>query len=100
QKVEHMQKVQQDRVQLENQINSMYSQLLAQGHNPSYLTQIVSQTVKPFGQLIELSPIELEKLLNALQTAGGQGAYQLQQQQQQTNVNPPNFVPGAPAAVR
>lgn|GEM_PF-2918550 len=93
-KVQHMQQVQQDRVRLENQINAMYGQLMAQGHNPQYLSQVISQTVKHFNHLHELSVDELEKLLNALQAVGGQSAYQ-QQVQQNGSVNIP--VPGAPA---
>lgn len=98
QKVTHMQEVQQARVQFENQINAMYGTLMAQGHNPQYLSQVVAQTVKPFNQLGELSPDELEKLLNALHGIGGQGAYQAQQQQPQgAPVGMP--IPGAPALV-
>lgn len=102
-KVQHVQEAQQERVTYENQINAMYGQLMQQGHNPQYLSQVVSQTVKPFNQLTELSPAELDKLLTALQGINQQGAYQAQQQggqQQQSNQAappPPNFVPGAPA---
>ncbi|PVC74975.1 hypothetical protein C2I27_03555 [Priestia megaterium] len=97
-KVEHMMQAQQTRVQLENQVNSMYSSLVQQGHNTQYLGQIISQTVRPFAQLNELAPDELEKLLNALQSAGNQGAYSASQQQAQQNPQAaPNFVPGAPS---
>jgi hypothetical protein len=94
-KVQHMQEVEQNRMVLENQINAMYGQLMSQGHNPQYLSQVASQSVRPFQQLMELSPAELEKLLNALQSVSGQGAYQPQVQ-----AAPPNFVPGAPSPVR
>jgi hypothetical protein len=96
-KVQHMQQVQQERVRLENQINAMYGQLISQGHNPQYLAQVISQTVKQFNHLSELSIDELDKLLNALQAVGGQSAYQQQAQQQSASVNVP--VPGAPAPV-
>ncbi len=96
-KVEQMEEAQKHRVQLENQINSMYGTLMSQGHNSQYLTQVISQTVRPFTQLNELSPDELEKLLNALQAVGGQSAYQQQNQQRPQAVSP-GFVPGAPAA--
>lgn len=99
-KVEHIQEAQQTRVQLENQINAMYGTLMSQGQNPQYLSQIVSQTVKPFNQLNELSPDELQKLLNALQNINGQGAYQSQQQYQQTPPPPSNVPLGAPAPPR
>lgn len=102
-KVEHMQEVQQTRVNLENQINAMYGTLMSQGHNPQYLSQVVSQAVKPFNQLGELSPDELEKLLNALQSINNSGgAYQQQQQApQQQYQQPPQAPPlGAPAPPR
>lgn len=95
-KVTHMQEVRQTRVTLENQINAMYGQLMANGHNPQYLSQVVSQAVKPFQQLTELSPDELEKLLNALQSINGQSAYQ--QQQPAPQGPPPNYAPPAPGA--
>lgn len=98
-KVEHMQEVQQERVTLENSINAMYGTLMAQGHHGQYLHQVVSQAVKPFQQLSELSPDELNKLLNALQSINNQGAYQ-QQQQQPQYTQPPMAPPGAPAPVR
>jgi hypothetical protein len=93
-KVQHVQDALQNRVQLENQVNSLYGQLMAQGHNPQYLSQVVSQSVRPFNQLNELSPDELEKLVNALQSVGGQGAYQAQQQQY--NNQPPSGAPNVP----
>jgi hypothetical protein len=99
QKVTHIQEAQQNRVTLENQINAMYGMLVAQGQNAAYLAQVVSQTVKPFTQLTELSPDELEKLLTALQSINSQGAYQTQQQQAPHQA-PPNFIPGAPAPPR
>jgi hypothetical protein len=103
-KVEHMQEAQQTRVQLENQINHMYGQLMAQGHNSSYLTQVTSQSVtKPFSYLSELSPDDLQKLLSALQSVRGSGgAYQQQQQQAQYQQTPPppGGVLGVPAPVR
>ncbi len=95
-KVEQMQAAQQTRIQLENQINSMYGTLMSQGHNPQYLTQVVNQTVRPFSQLNELSPEELEKLLGALQSINNQSAYQ-QQQQQQYQQKPSGILPGAPS---
>lgn len=97
QKVQHMIDAQQHRVQLENQINAQYGILMQQGHNAQYLSQVVSQTVRPFQQLYELSPDELQKLLDALYAAGNQSAYQQQQQfQQQAPSAPPPLVPGAP----
>ena len=100
-KVQHVQEAQQERVTYENQINAMYGQLMQQGHNPQYLSQVVSQAVKPFNQLTELSPVELDKLLNALQAINQQGAYQSQQNapapQNNAPQQPPAFVPGAPA---
>lgn len=96
QKVQHIQEVQQSRIQFENQINAMYGQLMNAGHNPNYLNQVVSQSVKAFTHLHELSVDELEKLLNALQAAGNQGAYQANQQQY-SQQPPPNTAPGAPA---
>lgn len=91
-KVQHIQEAQQTRVQLENQINALYGQLFAQGQNPQYLSQVISQTVRQFNHLSELSPDELEKLLNALQSINGQNQ-QMQQPPQQNNVMPL----GAPA---
>lgn len=77
-KVEHMQQAQQERVLLENQINAMYGQLMQQGHNPQYLTQVISQAVRPFTHLAELSPLELERLLNALQSINDKSNYNQQ----------------------
>lgn len=98
-KVQHMIDAQQERVQLENQINAMYTTLMQAGHNTSYIQQVISQTVRPFQQLSELSPDELSKMLNALQSVNGQSAYQTQNQQpQQPNIpQGPPMVPGAPA---
>lgn len=70
-KVQQTEQALQQRAQLENQINAMYSHLMSQGHNPGYLTQVISQSVRPFQQLAELSPEELNKLLTALQSIGG-----------------------------
>lgn len=97
-KVEHIQEVQQERVQLENNIHAMYQTLFSQGHNSQYLHTVISQSVKPFEQLHELSVPELNTLLVALQNINSQGAYQAQQQQQQQPpMAPPMGVPGAPA---
>jgi hypothetical protein len=92
-KVQHMQDAQQHRVQLENQINAQYGTLMQQGHNQQYINQVTSQTVRPFQQLNELSPDELENLLNAYLAVGGQGAYQAQYQQP---LAPVPMIPGAP----
>lgn len=94
-KVEHIESVMKEKVQLENQINAMYGQLMSQGHNPGYLTQIMSQNVRPFNQLSELSVEELQTLLGAYQAVGGQ-SYQQQVQQQPTQ-QAPQMIPGAPA---
>lgn len=96
-KVQHMIDATQQRVQLENQINSQYSTLIQQGHSSAYVGQVIGQTVRSFQQLSELSPDEMSKLLNALLNLGGQSAYQQQQSpQQQQNAHIP-AVPGAPA---
>jgi hypothetical protein len=96
-KVQHIINATQERVQLENQINSQYSALMQQGHHTDYISQVISQTVRPFNQLSELSPEEMTKMLNALINIGsGQGAYQQQQQNQSPAPQAPP-VPGAPA---
>lgn len=94
-KVQHMQQAQQERVQLENQINALYGELMKLGHNPQYLTQVISQAVRPFQQLAELSPQELERLLSALQSINGQNNFQ-----QQKNNQPNLATIGGPAPVK
>jgi hypothetical protein len=99
-KVEHMMEAQQQRVLLENQINQQYGALYQQGHHEQYLAQVQQQAVpRRFNHLGELSPDELEKLLNAFLAVGGQSAYQQQQQAPQQQYAPPPPVPGAPRAV-
>lgn len=102
-KVQHMQEAQQARVQLENQIESLYGQLLNQGQNPNYLSQVVSQTVKAFQQLQELSPDELERLLAALQAVGQPSTptqpAQAQPQPMYQAQAPTAYAPGSPAPV-
>lgn len=68
QKVQHMQEVQEQRVQLENQVNALYGQLMNQGHNVNYINNVIQQSVGQFTQLSNLSVDQLNNLINSLQS--------------------------------
>ncbi|MBJ7935548.1 hypothetical protein [Bacillus cereus] len=70
-KVQHMQEVQQERVQLENQVNALYTQLMAQGHNVNYINNIVQQSVGQFTHLNNLSIDQLNTLVTSLNSISG-----------------------------
>ncbi|MBU5262002.1 hypothetical protein [Bacillus atrophaeus] len=92
-KIQYMLDLDQQRVILENSINSVYSELLGKGFNSQQLGQVISQAAKPFEYLAELSVNELEKLLDELRKAGGLD------KNQQPPQSPPNNLPpvGSPA---
>jgi beta-mannanase len=67
-KVKHVEQAMNNRNELEQDINQMLISLTQAGVQPQYIYQIVSQSIRPFSQLNELSIHELEKLKDILQT--------------------------------
>ena len=93
-KIQYMLDLDKQRVMLENDINSTYTELIGKGLSDQQLGQIISQAVKqPFRYLTELSIQELEKLLGDLKKAGGPN------NNHQPPQSPPNNLPpvGSPA---
>lgn len=67
-KVEYMEQAQQNRQQLEMEINNLLITLTSNGFSHQYIGQICAQTIRPFNTLNELSPNELQKVKELLQS--------------------------------
>jgi hypothetical protein len=72
-KVQHVEQARNNRLQLEQEINNMMITLTQAGYHPQYLMQIVSQSLRPFQTLNELSLQELERLQDILSNQLQQG---------------------------
>lgn len=68
-KVAHMEGVQQERVQLENEINSLLMHLSTQNKNVQQIYQLCQQSTKPFQHFHELSTEQLRKVLDIVRAA-------------------------------
>jgi len=67
-KVEYMEQAQQNRQQLEMEINNLLITLTSNGFSHQYIGQICAQTIRPFNTLNELAPNELQKVKELLQS--------------------------------
>jgi|SRR5579875_2361511 len=68
-KVQQNEQAQQRRVQLENKINGLLMDMASRGINLQAIHQQCVMNTKPFTHLHELSPDELEKVLNILKAS-------------------------------